>query len=218
MRTVLKRPASLPLPFLLLLVAGLLAGMPVHAAGVTIYCCESAQGTRVCGDTLPRECFGRAYREMSPHGTVRRHVAAPVGEKERRRQAAEAERRGREEAESLRQQRRDTALLETYVDIEDIDDREARALARIDRGMHSVRERKKVLIDEQAALLQERARVEPPDAVSPRLQQRILQTERELETYRGVLADQEAVKRATRERYEQERRRYRELNGSGGER
>ena len=48
-----------------------------QAGGRTTYCCDVG-GQPVCGDILPAACYGRAYREMSPSGLVRRTVAAPL--------------------------------------------------------------------------------------------------------------------------------------------
>ena len=55
--------------------SGTLAAQPAGAA--SIYCCDVG-GQPVCGDILPAACYGRAYREMSPSGIVRRTVPAPL--------------------------------------------------------------------------------------------------------------------------------------------
>ncbi|MDV7395017.1 hypothetical protein RZS08_26770, partial [Arthrospira platensis SPKY1] len=81
-----------------------------QAGGRTIYCCDVG-GQPVCGDILPAACYGRAYREMSPSGVVRRVVAAPLTPEEIARRS-EAERQHRAaEADRLRQLRLDQALL-----------------------------------------------------------------------------------------------------------
>ncbi|HRG71572.1 MAG TPA: hypothetical protein PLH95_08025, partial [Thauera aminoaromatica] len=48
-----------------------------QSGGASIYCCDVG-GQPVCGDILPAACYGRAYREMSPSGIVRRTVPAPL--------------------------------------------------------------------------------------------------------------------------------------------
>ena len=64
-----------------------------QSGGASIYCCDVG-GQPVCGDILPAACYGRAYREMSPSGTVRRTVAAPLTPDEiAQRAAAEHKRR-----------------------------------------------------------------------------------------------------------------------------
>ena len=62
------------------LVLGALPGAvqaQAQAGGRTTYCCDVG-GQPVCGDILPAACYGRAYREISPSGLVRRTVAAPL--------------------------------------------------------------------------------------------------------------------------------------------
>jgi hypothetical protein len=54
----------------------LLASGPA-VAGRTL-CCINEQGRNACGDILPRECYGRAYREVSERGVTLRYVAAPL--------------------------------------------------------------------------------------------------------------------------------------------
>ena len=48
-----------------LAVAAAAAGVAPGAAhaGKTL-CCVNAQGRNICGDILPQECYGRAYREV----------------------------------------------------------------------------------------------------------------------------------------------------------
>ena len=57
---------------------GTIAAQPSAAA---IYCCDVG-GQPVCGDILPAACYGRAYREVSPSGIVRRVVPAPLSAEE----------------------------------------------------------------------------------------------------------------------------------------
>ena len=56
------------------------AALPVGAqtpSRGSVFCCMD-NGHQVCGDVLPMQCFGKSYREMSPQGTVRRIVEAPL--------------------------------------------------------------------------------------------------------------------------------------------
>ena len=57
-----------------------------------VYCCDVG-GQPVCGDILPAACYGRAYREVSPSGLVRRTVAAPLTPEEIAEQTREYEAR-----------------------------------------------------------------------------------------------------------------------------
>ena len=111
------------------LVALLLAATlttPVGAAN--LFCCQdSGSGRRVCGDVLPSQCRGLAYKIIDGQGNVVREVAAPLNA-EQRAQKESAERKRKEYEEMQREQRRrDAALLDLYNRPEDIDKARTRA-------------------------------------------------------------------------------------------
>lgn len=184
------------------------------SAQKSIYCCDDSQGRPVCGDPLPSACYGRAYREISPQGVVRRHVSAPLTAEEIAKRDAE-ERRRKEEAARLAVQRRlDDALIETYMSLEDIDVREERALAEAERSVEEIREREAELRAQRERLKQEskfyEGRQLPREIVSGL---RIIETE--LAAYRSVMMAKDAEKEAIRARYAADRRRYAELIAEG---
>lgn len=184
------------------------------SGGQTIFCCENDAGRPVCGDVLPAACFGKAYREISPQGTVRRHVSAPLTKEELERRA-EAERLEREEeARRLVQRRLDEALFETYPSLEAIDEAELRALAEIDRGVPEILERERDLIGERAVLRKE-AEFYEGRQLPRELENAFASIESEMASYRRVLESKEIEKRAVRERFAADRRRYAELLASG---
>ncbi len=207
----LRRTDLLLLPLLALL------AVPLPAAaqgGRTIYCCVDANSRTECGDVLPAVCYGRAYREISPQGTVRRHVAAPLTRDEIARREAEERRRKEEEERLLKQRRLDQALLETYESLEDIDARQDRALAEVERSMRDTREREAELLAERRRVEEEAASYrdrEVPREIADRL--RIL--EGELASYRSVLEVKAREIDAIRERFAKDRRRYAELIAEG---
>ena len=203
-------------------------GLPLHSivalllavtssaatAQQTIYCCDDDRGRPVCGDVLPSVCFGRAYREISPQGTVRRHVAAPLTAEEIARRKAEEERRQEEEARLAIQRRLDLALLETYQSLDDIDVLEARALAEVDRDMVLIEERERELEVQRQRLMEEAEFYvgrDLPREVATGL--RLIDTE--MAAYDSVRASKEAEKQSIRERFAADRRRYAELIAAG---
>ena len=129
--------------FALAVSSGTLAAQPAGAA--SIYCCDVG-GQPVCGDILPAACYGRAYREMSPSGIVRRSVPAPLTADEIAQRAAAEHKRRAEEAERMRQLRLDQALLETYRSVQDLDSRRDRELRDLDRSIRELRARESELI------------------------------------------------------------------------
>ena len=99
----------------------LLAATSVQAAN-EFYCCQDpASGRRVCSDTLPEQCRGRAYRILDSGGNIIKEVGAPLSPEQKAEQALENKRRKQLEEAGREQRRRDQALLDTYATPEDID-------------------------------------------------------------------------------------------------
>jgi hypothetical protein len=203
----------------LVLVAAL--ALPLVAAaqtgGRSIYCCEDANGRPVCGDVLPAACYGRGYREISPQGTVRRHVAAPLTPQEIARRDAEAKRRKAEEERRLKQRRLDEALLETYKSLEDIDVRQDRALAQVQSGIESLRVREAELVVRRGEVEAEFDSYHGRD-VPRELSNRLRNVDSELASHRTVIDAKTREMDAIRARFAADRRRYAELLASGVER
>ena len=107
---------KLALPLLTLLLAN-----SAQAAN-EFYCCQDpASGRRVCSDTLPEQCRGRAYRILDSGGNIIKEVGAPLSPEQKAEQALENKRRKQLEEAGREQRRRDQALLDTYATPEDID-------------------------------------------------------------------------------------------------
>lgn len=192
-----------------------LATLPVATpapAGGTIYCCEDESRRAICADTLPPACYGRAYREISPQGHVRRHVAAPLTREEAAKRDAEAQRRKNEEARLLKQRRVDQALLQTYTSLADIDNREARAVAEVDRNIEPIRAREAELLAERRRLAEA---ADGADAARPPTTLKAVDAE--LASLRTVVDVKRREIEAIRARFAADRRRYAELlaNGEG---
>lgn len=189
----------------------LLAG--AQGAGRTIYCCEVG-GQPVCGDILPPACFGRAYREISPQGTVRRHVPAPLTAEEiARRDEALRLRREAEEL-ALKQRRLDQALLDTYPSAAEIEVRRDRAVTELDRTIADLRVRENSLVEMKAKLAREaegfKGRQLPTD-----LAENMHNVDGELAAQRSVIVAKIREREAIRLRFDEDRRRYLELTEGG---
>lgn len=99
----------------------LLLATSVQAAG-EFYCCQDpSSGRRVCGDTLPEQCRGRAYRMLDSGGNIIKEVGPPLTAEQKAEQAAENRRKKKQEEADRELRRRDQALLDTYTTPEDID-------------------------------------------------------------------------------------------------
>jgi len=194
------------------LVLGALPGeaqAQAQAGGRTTYCCDVG-GQPVCGDILPAACYGRAYREMSPSGTVRRTVAAPLTPDEIAQRAAAEHKRRAEEAERMRQLRLDQALLETYRSVQDLDSRRDRELRELDRSIRELRARESELIERQNSLIDEATHTDKSD-VAASLEADIRLLDSEIAAQSSIIAAKLRERNAIVERFDNDRRRYLEL-------
>lgn len=105
----------------LVAVISLLLTTAAQGAG-EFYCCpDPASGRRICGDTLPEQCRGRAYRILDSGGNVLKEVGPPLTPEQKAEQALEAKRKKQLEEAAREQRRKDQALLDTYATPMDID-------------------------------------------------------------------------------------------------
>jgi len=186
----------------------------VDASAATVYCCDDANGRPLCGDVLPAACYGRAYREMGPQGTIKRQVAAPLSADEIARRKADEQRRKDDEARQMKQRRLDQALLETYSSVEDIDRRRDREIAEIERSVTEARAREAELRAKRKRLEQD-AEFYKGRPVPRELTTNIRAIDSELATF-GTMFDSKAHElEAARARFAADRARYTELIGAG---
>jgi hypothetical protein len=190
-----------------------LCGIGAAAAQQSIFVCSDAKGRTVSGDRPPAECVG-AIRELRSDGSVRRVIEPPLTPEQKAARAAE-EKRQREEAERQRaQMRKDLALLETYASEEEIENARARALATrqalIERATRRLeehkRERKK--LDNEAEFYAKR---EMPD----KLKRAYEGNAALIRSEEKVIADSRAEVQRINERFDAERKRWRELVSAG---
>lgn len=92
-----------------------------QAAGEFYCCSDPSTSRRVCGDVLPDQCRGRAYRVLDSGGNVVKEVGAALTPEQKAELIVENRRRKQLEDASREQRRRDQALLDTYAMPEDID-------------------------------------------------------------------------------------------------
>ncbi len=174
-----------------------------------IYCCDIG-GQPVCGDILPAACYGRAYREISPSGTVRRVVAAPLTAEEiASRDALERQRRF-DEALRVKQQRIDDALLETYRSLQDLDTRRDREIGSLDRALKVLRQRESELIERQRVLISEAAQAGEGN-VPQITEENIRSLDSEIIAQRSVINAKMHERAAVLDRFDEERQRYIQL-------
>ncbi|MCL1860004.1 MAG: hypothetical protein FWG52_00485 [Proteobacteria bacterium] len=125
--------------------------------GVKVFSCE-INGRPVFGDTLPKECYGRAWVQKVNGVVVFQEEAQPTpDESARRKKLARQQEEARKEA--ARQKRQDEALRERYPSLEALDQRRDREVAELDKAIGELRTdeerfvaRRKSLDDEKKTL------------------------------------------------------------------
>lgn len=190
--------------------AALLLALALPATAKT-YCCTDKTGKRVCGDTFPEQCEDRAYKEFGAKGSVRNVEAPLTAEQKAQREAEEAQKK-----EQLRlvaeQQRRDRALLNTYATEQDIDYQRDRALAENDKAAQELRNKLDAALKAKKRLDQE-LEFYAKKPVPPALKAQIKENELDIQAKQAALDAKKGDADAIRAKFEDDRKRYRELNG-----
>lgn len=193
-----------------------LATFPAHAAGAPsgpgrFYCCE---GGRICGDSLPEQCRGKAYRILDSAGNLVKEVGPPLTPEQKAQAVLEEKRRKELEEQAKEQRRKDTALLETYTSVRDIDRAQERAEADVTvvikaaaAKVEEVTKRRKKFENEAEFY---RNKPLPPD-----LAKGLRETEHEIKTQEELLAIKRGEFDAIKAKYDGDRKRYLELTGKG---
>jgi hypothetical protein len=188
----------------------MLLGASAQAAG-EFYCCQDpSTGRRVCGDMLPEQCRGRAYRVLDSAGNIAKEVGAPLTAEQKADQVVENRRRKQLEDSTREQRRRDQALLDTYATPEDIDFAQQKAeadvnfaiLATISR-IDAARTKRKKFEDEAEFYKKKTLPVE--------LLQDLRALDHEIKLQQDLLAIKKRDFEAIKAKYDADRRRYFEL-------
>jgi len=186
---------------------------PAQAAGA-MFCCHDANGKQICGDTLPRECYGRAYREIGSSGRTIREVEAPLNAEQRAQRAAEEEKRKREEAARKEQQRKDQALLNTYSNEQDIEAMRRRANDDVQKSIRSA-EAKIAEIRKQRKKYENEAEFYKKKQLPVDIQKGLDNADFEIKAQESIIESKKKDLNVIREKYDEDRRRFIELTRSG---
>lgn len=206
----------------ILLAAWLLPGAtvvraePAASGAKNMYCCQDpASGRSVCADTLPAQCRGRAYRVLDRAGNLLREVAAPLTPEQKAAAAAAAAEEKRIEDAKREQWRKDQALLTTYPTAEDIDYLQKKAEGEAHQALKLAQDDMLELQKKQRGLAEEaefyKRRSMPADLAS-----QLRATGHEIQLQQELIALRRKELAATTQKYESDRKRYRELTGTAG--
>lgn len=181
-------------------------------AQTRIYCCDDANGRKVCGDFLPTACQGRAYEERDHRGFVSKVVEAPLSPEQQARRDAELAKKDEAAKKAAEERRKTLALLSTYSSGKDIDSARDRALEELKKNMDQAQRRlddanktrKKLDADKEFY------KGKPlPDSVKADLRD----NDKEINAQKAAVATKLKEMDEVRERFADEKKRYLELTG-----
>jgi len=189
-------------------------------AQVRSYRCVTKGGRKYYGSTIPPQCTGELVEALSAQGTRLFRIEPPLTPEQRaaqeaaEKQAAEAEtarREARKQAEV--QARRDRALLQTYTDEEDIERVRQRALASNREAAAQVEARIAQLKQRQEQFAKRAAKYKDANEVPEKFQQDVKGVAYDLSLQEQLLESRRNEAAEINARYDEEKRKYRELTG-----
>lgn len=206
----------------LAVLAGVAPATPVVAAppgaaapgSSRFYCCADANGKHVCGDILPAVCYGRAYRELGADGRTLREIEAPLTAEQRAQRAAEEEQRKIEEVRLKEQQRKDQALMDTYVSVEDIENLRRRALGEVNRQIGNA-ENRIVEIRGSRKKFEDEAEFYTKKPMPAEVRKGLSDTEFEIKAQESIIEAKKKEIALIQAKYDQDRKRFLDLQQRG---
>ena len=192
----------------------LMTALVPSAAAAKSYCCSDERGRQVCGDSLPRECYGRAYREVSERGTTLRQVEAPMTADQQAKRDAELAIKKKQEQAALEEKRKNQALLNTYSSEKDVDLARARALADLENRSKEVQSKYNEAVKRKQKLEGEREFYQKKP-MPPELTEQIRASEAEIKAQQKAIEAKKQEMEQIRVRFDEEKKRYLELIRGG---
>lgn len=189
-------------------------GLSLPAAART-FCCTDKAGHRICGDTLPEQCEDRAYKEVGAQGV--RNVEAPLTAEQKAQREAEAARKKEQERALAEQKRKDRALLNTYASEKDIDLLRDRAVADVEAAGKQTQEKYDAAVKRKKQLEKE-LEFYAKKPIPANLKAQIKENDTEIAAQQKAMDEHQKDVEATRARFEDDRKRYRELTQGGATR
>jgi hypothetical protein len=174
-----------------------LAALPV-AAGAQSYRCVGKDGKKYYGQSVPPQCTGMPIEQLNAQGLVVKRIDAQASADARAKAESEEVERKKREAVSKEEGRRDRALLATYTSEKDIEDARMRALAG---------NREQVTESEARIAALKKRRASPGENTGA--------IDADLKAQEGLLAAKKKEAAAVNARYDEDRKRFAELNKKG---
>ncbi len=190
-------------------------------AQVRSYRCVTKAGRKYYGSTIPPQCTGELVEALSAQGTLLFRIEPPLTPEQKAAKEAEEQKAAAAEAARAEQQkaaevqaRRDRALLQTYTDESDIERVRARALASNREASAQVEARIAQLKARQAQLDKEAEKFQDPSQIPDKVQQDRKAVAYDLSLQEQLLASRKREAAEINARYDEEKRKYRQLTGA----
>lgn len=191
----------------------LLAAGPAAAQKLYKYT-DPATGKTMYTERLPADAAGKANEQLNRQGTVvRRESAAPTPEELAAREA-DRKRKLDEEAAAREEKRKNQALLNTYASEKDIDEARARALQVNDEAIKDA-EQKLAEAQKRQKQLAGEAEFFQKKPMPTQLKLDIQNNQNELKAHGDLLDAKRKDTAAINAKYDEDKRRYRELLKGG---
>ena len=183
-------------------------------ASAQLYVCTTKAGKTITSDRPPPECSDRAIRELRSDGSTKRVIEPPLTDEQKAQRELDRKKRLQEEDIAREQLRKDKALLEAYSSEAEIDDARDRQLAQRSQMIEVAAKRLMAHKDGRKKLDNEKefyAKRDLPEKLK-----------RAYESNDSLVRSEERIIAALRadivrinERFDEDRRRFRELVASG---
>jgi len=199
----------------LLLVA--LLACPLAAAAQS-YRCVGKDGKKYYGQSVPPECIGQPVEQLNAQGLVMKRFDAQATAADRAKKEAEEEERKKREAVSKEEGRRNRALLATYTSEKDIDDARQRALKENEAAIRDIEGKMATLKKDRDKAAKELREADPKKTTpgeKKQLEQRVTSFDFDIKTQQELMAAKQKEVEVINARYDEDRKRYRELTKSG---
>ena len=175
------------------------------------FCCEGGSG-RICGDSFPVQCRGKAYTILDSSGVLIKEVGPPLTAEQKAQLAAEAKRKKEIEEQAREQRRQDQALLDTYATPRDIDLAQEKAEGDVNLAIKATEERIAAARNQRKKFEQE-AEFYKNKALPADVAKGLRDTAHEIKTQQELLNVKKGDFAAIKAKYDADRKRYNELTG-----
>ena len=183
-------------------------------ASAQLYVCTTKAGKTITSDRPPPECSDRAIRELRSDGSTKRVIEPPLTDEQKAQRELDRKKRLQEEDIAREQLRKDKALLEAYSSEAEIDDARDRQLAQRSQMIEVAAKRLMAHKDGRKKLDNEKEFYAKRD-VPEKLKRAYESNDSLVRSEERIIAALRADIVRINERFDEDRRRFRELVASG---